>query len=172
MILTPPDIFILIILIFFTISGFKNGFIKETSRILSLIIGFILAGRFHYNLNPYLKDYIENESILTAISYLIIFFISVMIISIVAKFLQKVFEFVLLGWLNRVLGLLLGLLKGFFIVSLIIFIIETLPITLDKGESIKQKLDNESIMYQICNHVKGLLILNIPSDNEFDNNIE
>tara|TARA_B100000029_G_scaffold179333_1_gene176869 strand:+ start:779 stop:1312 length:534 start_codon:yes stop_codon:yes gene_type:complete len=166
--ITPPDIFILIILIFFSVSGIKNGFIKEISRVLSFIIGFLISGKYYYYLNPYLKPYIKNESMLSALSYLIIFFVLLYVLSLISKLVQKLFEFVLLGWLNRVLGLLLGLLKGFFIVSLIIFTIETIPFKLEQGESIKQKLEKESIMYQICNHVKEMLILNIPSSDDLD----
>ena len=82
---------------------------------------------------------------------------------------------VLLGWLNRLLGLLLGLLKGFLIVSLLIFIIQALPIKLDQDDTIRQKLERESIMYQICDHVKELVILTMPMDdrlNDFQKKIK
>ena len=82
--------------------------------------------------------------------------------------LQKFIELVLLGWLNRLLGLLLGLLKGFLIVSLIIFIIQAIPIELGEGETIRKKLEKESLMYQICDHVKELIILTVPMDNHFN----
>ena len=82
--------------------------------------------------------------------------------------LQKFIELVLLGCLNRLLGLLLGLLKGFFIISLEIFIIQSLPIKLDQQNTIRQKLEQESVMYQICNHVKELVILTMPMDNKLE----
>ena len=44
---TPPDILILIILGFFTFSGFKNGFIKEAARISGMVGGFFTAHKFH-----------------------------------------------------------------------------------------------------------------------------
>ena len=97
-----------------------------------------------------------------------VFILSVIVISIIAKILQKFIELVLLGWLNRLLGLLLGLLKGFLITSLIIFIIQALPLKLDKDNTIRQKLENESVMYQICSHVKELVILTMPIDDELD----
>ena len=75
---------------------------------------------------------------------------------------------VFLGWLNRLLGLLLGLLKGFLIISLLIFIIHALPFKMDEDNTIRQKLEKESIMYQICNHVKELVILTLPIDNKLD----
>ena len=62
----------------------------------------------------------------------------------------------------------MGLLKGFLIVSVFIFVIQALPIQIDKENTIKQKLENESVMYQICNHVKELVILTIPMNNHLD----
>ena len=90
------------------------------------------------------------------------------LISIIVKMLQKFIELVLLGWLNHFLGLLLGLLKGFLIVSLIIFIIQAIPLKLDGGETIRNKLENESVMYQICDHIKELIILTVPMENQID----
>ena len=86
----------------------------------------------------------------------------------IAKILQKFIELVLLGWLNRLLGLLLGLLKGFLIISLMIFIIQALPLNFDKDKIIREKLERESVMYQICNHVKELVILTVPMENKLE----
>ena len=165
---TPPDIVICLILGFFTFNGFRHGFIEEMARLISLIGGFILSSKFHNSLIPYLHPFIEEETIRVTVAYMVIFVISVIVITIMAKILQKFIELVLLGWLNRLLGVLLGLLKGFLIISLIIFIIQALPLKLDEDNTIRQKLEKESVMYQICNHVKELVILTIPMDNKFD----
>ena len=80
-----------------------------------------------------------------------------------------------MGWLNRLLGLLLGLLKGFLIIGLMIFIIQALPLKLDKDNTIREKLEKDSVMYQICDHVKELVILTMPMDNKlktFQNKIK
>ena len=164
---TPLDIVTCLILGFFTFNGFRHGFIEEMARIISLVGGFILASKFHNLLIPYLQR-IETETIRVTVAYLGIFVLSVIVITIVAKILQKFIELVLLGWLNRLLGVLLGLLKGFLITSLIIFIIQALPFKLDTDNTIRQKLEKESVMYQICNHVKELVILTMPMDNKLD----
>ena len=64
------------------------------------------------------------------------------------------------------MGFLLGLLKGFLIISLLIFIIQAIPIKLNGNETMRQKFENESIMYKICNQVKELIILTIPMDDQ------
>ena len=168
MTITPPDIAICTILGFFTFNGFRHGFIEEMARLISLVFGFVLASKFHNLVIPYLHAYIEEETVRVTVAYLGVFVASVIVIAIIAKILQKFIELILLGWLNRLLGLLLGLLKGFLIVSLIIFIIQAIPLQLVGRESIRHKLEKESIMYQICDHVKELIILTVPMENQLN----
>ena len=168
MTITPPDIAICVILGFFTFNGFRHGFIEEMARIISLVCGFILASKFHSLVIPYLQTYIEKETIQVTVAYLGVFVASVIVIAIIAKILQKFIELILLGWLNRLLGILLGLLKGFLIISLIIFIIQAIPLKLDGGQTIQNKLEKESIMYQICDNVKELIILTVPLENHLN----
>lgn len=167
MTITPPDIVISLILVFFTFNGFRHGFIEEMGRLISLVGGFILASKFHNLLVP-LLPFIDGETLRVTVAYLGVFVVSVIVITMIAKILQKFIELVLLGWLNRLLGLLLGLLKGFLIISLLIFIIQALPIKLDQENTIRQKLEKESVMYQICDHVKELVILTMPMDNKLE----
>ena len=166
--ITPPDIIIALILGYFTFNGLRHGFIEEMARLISLMGGFILASKFHQQLLPILEPYFNEASIKVTVAYLLVFISSAVTITIIAKFLQKFIELVLLGWLNRVLGLLLGMLKGFLIVSLLIFIVQAIPIKLDENHTIRQKLENDSVMYQICDHVKELVILTVPIDNKLD----
>ena len=168
MTITPPDIAICTILGFFTFKGFRHGFIEEIARIISLVCGFIFASKFHNLVIPYLYPYINEDTVRVTVAYLGVFVLSVIVIAMIAKILQKFIELILLGWLNRLLGLLLGLLKGFFIVSLIIFIVQTIPLQLDGGKTIQNKLESESIMYQICDHIRELIILTVPMENQIN----
>ena len=68
--------------------------------------------------------------------------------------MQKFFEMILLGWLNRLLGTLLGLLKGLIIISLFIFFMEAIPQT----EDIRIKLRKDSVLFQICYTLKETTI--------------
>ena len=165
---TPPNIIICLILFIFTFNGFRNGFIEEISKILSLIGGLIIASKFHHSFIPYFENYIISHNIQVIVSYMCIFLSSMILIKIISKIIQRFIEFALLGWLNRLLGLLLGLLKGFIVISLFIFISQLIPIALGNNNYIKNKLENESIMYQICTHVQDMVILTLPTNNNLD----
>ena len=163
-----PDFIISMILAFFTYKGFKNGFIEEIARLSGIIGGLIIASKFHHLLIPLIRSYFESSTLHIPISYICLFILSNIIISLIAKLLQKFIEIILLGWLNRLLGILLGLFKGFIIIGIVIFCIKIIPLNwIDY-----KKLEENSIMYQICNQVKDLVILTIPIENSLIQNTE
>ena len=47
-----------------------------------------------------------------------------------------------------------------------IFILQAIPLKVNGEETIRQKFEKESIMYQICNQVKELIILTIPMEKQ------
>ena len=169
MIISPPDIIIFSILVFFTFNGFRNGFIEEIGKLISLIGGFIFASKFQPIGYKIIAPYIADQIMQNVLSYLLIFIVVVFAITIIVKIVQKFIELVLLGWLNRLLGLLLGLLKGFLIISLLIFAIESIPLKIYNGKTLQNKLKQDSIMYEICENVKNLIILTIPIKNQLNN---
>ena len=152
---SPPDIIILCILAYFGFNGFRCGFIKEISKIISMIVGFVAASKFHKYIEPYLEDYVSNLTVLSIISYLIIFFIVVIIINIISNLLTKFFDIISLGWLNRLVGCILGIIKGILIVSLIIFVIQIAP------NDLKTQLKEDSVLYKICDKVRENIITSI-----------
>ncbi len=156
MIFTPIDIIISFVLLFYMINGARKGFIKEISRIIGIFSGIFLANKLGGVFIPYIEPYVAYEPLLYIISYFTVFIIVMFIIGIIAATIQKFFELILLGWLNRFLGILIGLLKGLIIVSLIIFTLEKFPQT----ESTFKRLNDESILFQICNVLKTNFIIN------------
>ena len=152
--LNPVDIAIGLIWIYFLFTGLKSGFILQLAQIVSIVIGYICANIFHIQAYEFLTPYIDNPTARNVLAYISIFLIVVILVQIIAKIINQLFKLVLLGWLNKILGLLLGGLKGLFITSLIIFTLEAFPETLE----LREKLKNESILYGICDSLKNWTI--------------
>jgi len=148
------DILIAGNLVIFTLSGLRNGFIKEIGKIAALITGYILANRFSDFISATLFSWIADETIRNLSGYLTIFFVSALIVGIIAKILEKMFEIMLLGWFNRLLGMLLGLVKGLLIIGLVIFVLETIP----KSNKLHTRMVAETYLYSTCNSFKNILI--------------
>ncbi|MFQ6610480.1 MAG: CvpA family protein [Fidelibacterota bacterium] len=148
------DILIAGNLLIFTLSGLRNGFIKEVGKIAALAAGFILANQFSDFISATLFSWITDETIRNLSGYLAIFFISAIIVGIIARILDKIFEIMLLGWFNRLLGFLLGLVKGLLIIGLVIFILETIP----ASNKLHKRMVKETYLYATCNNVKNIVI--------------
>ena len=156
MIFNIPDLLFSLILIYFTINGLFKGFIKEISDLSGLFISCYIASEYHEKLNLIIHKYdvISDESNSQIIAFITIFLITLIIIRIISLLIQKFFEFVYLGWLNRILGSLLGFIKGFTIISIIIFCLGMLP------EKMTEKLHADSTIYQIGNNIKKYMLKN------------
>ena len=152
--LNPIDIVIGLIWTYFLIKGLRSGFILQLAQIISIVAGYICANIFHMQAYEFLTPYMNNPIARNVLAYILIFLIVVIVVQIIAKIIHQLFKLVLLGWLNKILGLLLGGLKGLFITSLLIFTLEAFPETIE----LREKLKNESILYGICESLKNWTI--------------
>jgi membrane protein required for colicin V production len=105
------DIAVLVILIVSVIAGLKVGIIKALLTVIGGIVGVVLAGRFSASLGEKM-GFISNEGVAKVIAFIIIFIIVLLIAALAASFLKKIAETILLGWINRLGGAILGLVLG------------------------------------------------------------
>ena len=155
-----PDILFSSILLFFIINGYRKGLINEIVRLTGLFISCFVAKRYHMELIPFIEEYFINEKLIQIIAFLIIFLITIIIIRILSSLIQKLFEIVYLGWINKLLGSLLGCIKGLIVISLIIFCMSILP------EEIVGKIKKDSIIYDVGNNIKNNY-LKLPNNLDF-----
>ena len=157
-----PDILFGIILLLFTINGFRRGLLKEIARLTGLFLGCLIGTKYHDKLIPFLEQYLMNEQIIQIISFFIIFLISVVTINFISLSIQKIFELIYLGWLNKLLGSLLGFLKGLIIISIIIFCMDILP------RETLEKINEQSIIYQVGKSIQQIILLETSQYNSND----
>lgn len=137
------DIFILAIFFFSIMTGFARGFIREAVSLLTLIAAFIIAIMFT---NPLAHAFTSSSTVQTAVSHtsnvigvstetpvsylalgvsFALLFIATMIVgSIISYLLNVVFETGFLGFGNRLLGGVFGLVRGFIINLVLIFVVQ------------------------------------------------
>ena len=105
------DIVIIIAIAIATFLGLKIGIIKALLSLAGLIIGVILAGRYYVPLSEQLS-FIPQASVAKIAAFAIIL-IGVMIIAgVLAWLLKWVASVMMLGWVNRLGGAILGLVLG------------------------------------------------------------
>ena len=139
------DFILIVIIIWGAFNGFKKGLINELASIIGLILAIFFAKNYYLFLNKKLYDLFESESdFISILSVIIIFFLTILIVKIIAKFLTKIIKFVFLGLVNKIIGSLFGILKSFLVLAILIFIFSKLNEVVNIVE--KEKL-HQSIVY-------------------------
>lgn len=133
---------IILFLIYFGYFGYRKGFIRELSNMISYIFGLLLSRLMFSIFSDSLSTIIIQDRLRDKISYLISFMIIVYIFKILTRFIESLID---LKWKNKLLGLTLGFLNGIIILSLTISIFkELLPSSFGDDQSNK----TQSILYQ------------------------
>lgn len=111
------------------LQGYRNGLIKAIISFFSLFIGLVLAYQFAGFVASQLKQHTKIESQwLPFISFLIIVILSLLILKWISGLLQNTAEWLMLGWLNKLLGIILYGLIYFTIWSAIIYFLQILGV--------------------------------------------
>lgn len=140
------DIIVLLLLTWGFINGFRKGLIIEVSRFLALILGLWIAFIFSREASLFLANHIDTSpQILNGISFLLLFVLIVIAISILAKALTKILKLAALGLLNRMLGGVFGVLKWCFILSALALIYEQIS---DVITLVPSTFEEDSRFYQ------------------------
>lgn len=141
------DIIILVALVPFLIQGIKKGFVSQLTALVSLILGIWLAIKFSPLVVGYIQPYLElTDAVLKVIAFVLVLVVVVLLLNLVGKLLEKFLKMVMLGWLDKLLGLVLALLKGAILVGLLIVLFNTLNTNFDL---VPEDVLNESVLYPI-----------------------
>ena len=136
------DLVLGIILIIAAIQGFRKGFIVEAASLAALILGIWGAIKFSDWTAGYIsKTFNYHSSSLGTVAFLVTFVGIVILIHILGKILDSTIKAVALGFLNRLAGIIFGVLKTAVILSILLMLfdpidenVHLLP-TKQKGES-------------------------------------
>jgi membrane protein required for colicin V production len=105
------DIVILILIAVPAVAGLKFGVIKILFTVAGIIIGVILAGQFSGSLAGMLK-FIEDPRWAEIAAFAFIMIAVLILAGVGAGLLSSVLSAILLGWINRLGGAVLGIVLG------------------------------------------------------------
>lgn len=117
------------LLILALIKGNQKGLILAVFSILAFIIGLAAALKLSTVVAAYLKDSISvSAKWLPFIAFAVVFLLVVLLVRLGAKLVEKTFQVVMLGWVNRIGGFLLYAALYLIILSIFIFYAEKLQL--------------------------------------------
>lgn len=160
------DIILLICFVPALVQGLRKGFISQVIAIISIIAGVWVSARFTAPASTWLAQYIEgSEQVLKVISFALIFIAVIAVLAILGRLLEGTVKLIMLGWLNRLLGMALSLVKAGLIVGLVIMAFCSLNNTFSL---VSEEVLNESVLfpplknmaYTVFPYLKELLFWN------------
>lgn len=140
------DLVLGILLILGAISGFSKGLIAEVASIAALILGIWGAIEFSYITSDFLVENFQLKTdYLNIISFVVTFIVIVILVHIVSSTVNKLVDTVMLGWINKLAGLVFGLLKSALILSILLVIFDKID---NDVKILPKDAKRESRMYE------------------------
>ena len=127
------------------IHGFSKGFVSQAFSLVALILGVWLSFKFSNAVGEWLVTYIDLPSaVIHVIAFALIMLVVMLITHLAGKAVEGVLKVVMLGWLNKLLGIVFALLKAVLIIGLVIILFEAINNTFP---IVPSKTMEESIFY-------------------------
>jgi membrane protein required for colicin V production len=116
------DIVFAILLVLAIIKGYQRGLIVGIFSFVALVVGLAAALKLSTVVAGYIGDSVNvSAEWLPLISFLVVFVIVVVLIRLGAKAIESAVEVVMLGWLNRLGGILLYIAMYTLVFSVLLF---------------------------------------------------
>lgn len=156
------DIIFIIILAFFIFQGWRKGFVKTIGGILGIVVGIYFAGLFYPAVSQWLQglsNYVD-QMLGNILGFVLIFIVANRVFAIVIWMLDKIVKIPVINSINKILGLIFGLLEGFLIVAIIFTLLTNFQI-IDEKTDIVSKSKVAPYVESILNIIKPLLPENL-----------
>jgi membrane protein required for colicin V production len=119
------DAIFILLVIFAIVKGYRRGLIVGVFSFLAIIIGLAAAIKLSAVVAGYIAPAVKvSDKWLPVISFIAVFIVVVLLIRLGANLLQKAAEAALLGWVNRLGGILFYTVIFIIVYSIFIFYAE------------------------------------------------
>jgi membrane protein required for colicin V production len=134
-----------------------TGFSRSVSSLLGLLLGFWVAVRHFASLSQRLSPWMENELARSLLAFFLLFLVTYLSLVITGILIRGIFEAIRLGWLDRLLGGLVGLVKGLVLAGVIIFLLTLLLPP-------KSPVLGGSFFYPKLSRIAQTMVVMVPAD--------
>ena len=120
------DIILLVCFIPGIIRGISKGFLEQALALAGIVISVWAAFHFSGLVATWIKPYLDfSETTLNVIAFALILVAISLLVLLIAKLLTKVVELAMLGWVDKLLGLVLAIAVNALVIGIFIVLFET-----------------------------------------------
>lgn len=116
------DLLVVVLLVLALIKGWQKGFIVGIFSFLAFLIGLAAAIKLSTVAATYIGDAVNiSQRWLPVVAFAVVFLVVVLLVRLGAKALEGVVNIAMLGWANKLGGILLFALLYLFVFSILLF---------------------------------------------------
>ena len=162
LIMQPVDIIISVLLIVGFIGGLRDGLVKQVAGLTGLICGLFIGREFYVSVGEWMTSAF-GLSVRTAhiTAFVLILVLVPLLFNLLGWFVSKMLSAIKLGWINRLLGGVVGVLKFAIFVGVAIVGIEFF----DQSNTVVSKEQREaSVLYNPIHKATGVFFSHIKQE--------
>jgi membrane protein required for colicin V production len=125
--MTWIDAAIVVVLLFFVVTAFQAGLVRELIAFASTLAGVVVAGIFYDDIRENLLTSIDNETVASAVAFLAIFLTFTVAGQLLAMVVHPVIQVLQLGMADQFMGAAFGVVKAFVLVEALLILFVTYP---------------------------------------------
>lgn len=139
------DIIIVVPLVYAAWRGFKKGLIIEVFTLLALLVGIYAGIHFSDWTSARIEEYFDfDANYLPVIAFTVTFLAVGAMVFFAGKMLEQMIRVVNLSPINKIMGVVFGMLKMVYTLSILIILLETYD---ERGDFIPEKTKENSLLY-------------------------
>ncbi|WMJ72575.1 CvpA family protein [Cytophagaceae bacterium ABcell3] len=144
------DIILIVLLLLGAYQGYRKGFLREIISFFALVAAIVAAFKLLNHGINLLKEHLPDSILLVFFSFLLIFVVVLIGLHLIGKILKKILDLTLLGHVDSLAGALFGAARMAFIVSLVLWLINSSEVI-----SMKAYTQESSLYMPIVNFAPG-----------------
>lgn len=143
------------LLIYGFIRGLCNGFFVEVASLISILLGIYVAIKFSFLMKVFLESHVSwNPKTVQILAFAFTFILVVVGVSALAKVFTTIANFAQLGFINKLIGGFLGILRAILIISISLNLFQKLN---TRVSFVEDETLNQSIFYNPIQKISKMI---------------
>lgn len=137
------DIILLVCFVPSVIQGLRKGLIKQVFGLAALIAGIWIAIQYTPEVSKWLTlQFTGDTTFVNVLAFILLALVSILVLNIIGAIITKIINLATLGTLNRLLGLIFGVVKTALVLALVICLFDTINGRLELVQEAKLQSSN------------------------------
>ena len=152
------DTLLIVVILLCGILGIYWGFIRQVLSVAGLIAGLVLASRYGERVADWLSSFVTSGTVAQALGFLFVLIAVSATVSLLATLLRRFVGLLFLGWLDHLIGGVLGLVQGALLCTVILLVAAVFPTAV-----FADALADSRVAPQLVRIIGSMILLFLPA---------